>query len=38
VHVIPRPHEQLVRILPAMQPVNTAPAKGSGKGKPEQND
>ncbi len=38
VHVIPRPHEQLVRILPAMQPVHSAPAKSAGKGKAEQND
>ncbi len=38
VHVIPRPHEQLVRILPAMQPVHTAPTKSAGKGKAEQND
>ena len=38
VHVIPRPHEQLVRILPAMQPVHAAPAKSAGKGKAEQND
>ena len=29
VHVIPRPHEQLVRILPPMQPV---PSSGSGSG------
>ncbi|HTF86895.1 MAG TPA: BMC domain-containing protein [Planctomycetota bacterium] len=38
VHVIPRPHEQLIRILPAMQPVHSAPAKAAGKGKAEQND
>ena len=38
VHVIPRPHEQLVRVLPAMQPVHSAPAKPAGKSKPEQND
>ena len=37
VHVIPRPHEQLVRILPAMTPVHAAPPK-QGKGKAEQND
>ena len=38
VHVIPRPHEQLVRVLPAMTPVASAPAKSAGKGKAEQND
>ncbi len=33
VHVIPRPHEQLMRILPAMQPSSNAPKGGSGGGK-----
>ena len=32
VHVIPRPHEQLLRILPSMQPAHAAPAGGGGKG------
>jgi len=30
VHVIPRPHEQLKRILPAMQPPKTGPAGTKG--------
>ena len=30
VHVIPRPHEQLMRILPPMQPTSNAP-KGNAK-------
>jgi microcompartment protein CcmL/EutN len=33
VHVIPRPHEQLMRILPAMQPSSNAPKGGAGGGK-----
>jgi len=30
VHVIPRPHDQLKRILPVMQPPKTTPGKAAG--------